>query len=171
MITMLVTEEVSRWKSMRMPKGIEPSVWHGVQSAELVGVQPDGVRLSATAEGRYALVDGVRREVSSAFREGLKVTAKLADMALYDIPNARLPYVQVDVYSTYRDSAGASQSCIISAICRREVGDVLDWDESDAEEIVRAFGGRYSIDDHGNPLPIDPDAVGPSGVPAAFYKD
>ena len=169
-ITMLVTEELTRWKTARMPKGEQPSVWHGVQSAELVGVTPESVRLSATAEGQYAMVDGQRREVSTALREGMKVTAKLADIALYDIPNVRLPYVQIDVYSTYRDETGGEQRCIMSTVARREIADRLDWDEMDAEEVVRAFGGRYLLDDRGNAMPIDPDAT-PPGVPAAFYKD
>jgi hypothetical protein len=41
----------------------------------------------------------------------------------------------------------------------------------EGEEIVRAFGGKFSLDDRGNPNPIDPDAAGRNGVPAVFYKD
>jgi hypothetical protein len=170
-ITLLVTEEVSRWRTMRMPKGLEPGIWHGVQSSELVEVKPDGVRLSTTADGQYAMVSGQRQQVSSALAEGMKVTAKVADMALYDIPNVKLPWVQVDVYSTYRDDAGSSQRCILSTTARREVGDDLDWEGMESEAIVRAFGGRYLLDDRGNALPIDPDGGEPVGVPAAFYTD
>ena len=36
-IRTLVGDEVERWKTMRMPKGVDASVWHGVQSAELLG--------------------------------------------------------------------------------------------------------------------------------------
>ena len=36
---------------------------------------------------------------------------------------------------------------------------------------MRAFGARFRLDDRGRPLPIDPDAVGPTGVPAVFYED
>ena len=64
-IQALVSEEVTRWKTARMPKGMQPSVWHGVQSAELLEVTPDSFRLSASAEGQYALVSGERREVST----------------------------------------------------------------------------------------------------------
>jgi hypothetical protein len=170
-ITMLVTEEVNRWRTMRMPKGLEPGIWHGVQSSELVEVKPDGVRLSTTADGQYAMVAGQRQQVSSALAEGMKVTAKVADMALYDIPNVKLPWVQVDVYSTYRDDAGSSQRCILSTTARREIADDLDWEEMEAEAVVEAFGGRYLLDDRGNPLPINPDGGEPVGVPAVFYKD
>jgi hypothetical protein len=170
-IQMLVGDEVTRWKTAKTPKGVPPGVWHGVQSAELVDVQPDRVRLTASAEGQYALVDGERREVTGPLKEGMRVTAQLADMALYDIPNVRLPFVQVDVYSTYRDDAGASQRCILSTVAARTVGDQLDWEGLDAEEIVRAFGGRFALDDRGNPLPIDPGAPPASGVPSVFYED
>ncbi len=170
-IKALVGDELNRWKTARMPRGTQPAVWHGVQGAELLDAAPDRVRLSASAEGQYALVGSERREVSSSLKEGMKLTAKLADLVLYDIPNVRLPYVQVDVYTTYHDGDGSAQRCILSTIASREVADVLDWDDMDAEEIVRAFGGRFSLDDRGRPQPIDPNAVGPSGVPAAFYED
>lgn len=169
-IQTLVSEEVTRWKTAKMPKGISPGLWHGVQSAELVEVKPEGVRLSATAEGQYALVDGARRQVTSELDEAFAITARLADMVMYDIPNVKLPYAQVDIYSTFRDEGGAGQRCIMSTLCERDTADAVDWDEMSGEEIVRAFRGRYSLDDHGNPNPIDPDAPA-SGVPAVFYKD
>lgn len=164
----LVTDEINRWKSARRPRDAEPSVWHGVQSAELLEVSPDGVRLSATAEGQYALVSGERREVSSALQEGMKLTAKLIDMVMYDVPNVRLPFAQVDIYSTYRDEHGASQRCIMSTKADRDVADDLDW-EIGAEAIVEAFGGRYRLDDRGNATAIDVDAPARNSVPAAFY--
>lgn len=170
-IRVLVGDEVTRWKTARAPRGIAPAVWHGIQGAELIDVRPDGVRLSATAEGEYALVDGQRREVSSALSEAMRLTARLADMVLYDIPNVKLPLTQIDIYSTYRDGEGASQRCIMTTVAKREVADVLDWDEMPAEDIVRAFGGRFALGDRGNALPIDPNGVGPSGVPSVFYED
>jgi hypothetical protein len=169
-IRILVEDEVARWKTARTPKGVDPSAWRGVQAAELAAVEPDGVRLNTSTEGRYEGAAGERREVSTALDEGMRVTAKLADMALYDIPNVRLPYVRVDVYSTFRGDGAPAQRCILTTTARREIADVLDWDELTAEEVVRAFNGRYLLDDRGNPLPIDPDA-GATGVPAAFYRD
>lgn len=168
-IQVLVSEEVGRWKTARMPKGLQPSVWHGVQSAELLEVTPDSFRLSASAEGQYALVSGERREVSNALREGMKLTAQLADMALYDIPNVMVPFVQIDIYSTFRDERGSSQRCIMSTLAERAVASEIDWEEAEAEAVVHAFGGRYALDDRGNPLPIDPDKPRASSVPAVFY--
>ncbi len=169
-IRTLVGEEVTRWKTARTPKEVAPTVWHGVQSAEMIDVQPDGVRVSASAEGQYALVGSERREVSSALKEGMKLTARLAEMLMYDIPNVKLQKAQVDIYTAYRDEHGPTQRCILSTKCDRDVANQLDWDTLDAEDIVRAFGGRYSLDDRGNPLAIDPETR-TSGVPAVYYKD
>lgn len=167
----MVSDELKRWKAMRMPKGTEPGVWHGVQSAEVLEVWPDGVRVSAIAEGQFALVSGERREVSNSLHEGLKLTARLTDMLLYDIPNVRLPFVQVDIYSTYRDADTTSQRCIMSTRAERSIGDDLDWDEMQPAEVVEAFGGRFAMDDRGNALPIEVDAPPANSVPAAFYGD
>lgn len=170
-IRALVGDEIDRWKTARTPKGADPAVWHGVQSAELADVAPDGVRVNATAEGQYATTEGARREVTGVLREAMKLTAKLSDMLFYDIPNVALPRAQVDIYTTYRDEAGSAQRCILSTLARREIADGLAWDEMDAEEVVRAFGGRYLLDDRGNPLPIEPEGPPAGGVPAAFYRD
>lgn len=170
-IRTMVTDEIARWKTARMPKEQQPSVWHGVQSAELLEVWPDGIRLSAQAEGQYALVSGERREISTAFREGLKLTARLADMVLYDIPNVRLARAQIDIYSTYRDERGSAQHCIMSTNIDRDTAEDVDWDVMDAEEIVRLFGGRFILDDRGNAMPIEVDKPAGTTVPAAFYED
>ncbi len=170
-ITMLVEDEVIHWHTMRMPKGTDASAWRGLQTTELVEVKPDGFRLSATSEAQYGMVNGQREQISDALHEAMKVTAKVADKALYDIPNIRTRWVQVDIYSAFRDDTGASQRCVLSTTAQREIADDLDWDEMEPEEVVRAFGGRYLLDDHGNPLPINPDGGEPVGVPAVFYKD
>src|SRR6185437_12799919 len=83
-IRALVGDEVNHWKTARAPKGTAPAVWHGVQGTELLDVKPDSVRVSASAEGQYALVNGDRREISTSLKEGMKLTAKLADMLFYD---------------------------------------------------------------------------------------
>src|SRR4029079_16602182 len=83
---MIAGDEIARWKTMRMPRGTDPGIWHGVQSAELLSVEPHAVRISATADSQYAMVDGERREVITPLHQGMRVSAKLADMVMYDIP-------------------------------------------------------------------------------------
>lgn len=157
-IRTIVESEVGRWRTERMPKGVLPSVWHGVQTAELVDVGADYVRVASSAEGQYAVVGSRREEVSSALREAMKLTVKLADMLLYDIPNVELERVQVDAYTTFRGRSGAAnQRCILSTVVRRSEAQGLDWDETPPEEIVARFGGRFQVDGQGHAQPIDPD--------------
>jgi len=156
-IRRILEAEVERWKTERMPKGVEASLWHGVQTVELLEVGADSARVSCSAEGQYALVDGQRREVSSALQEGMRLTVKLADMLLYDVPNLRLAQVQVDVYTTFREAAaGASQLCILSTLVRRSEVEDLDWENTPPEEIVARLEGRFRADAYGAPQPIDP---------------
>src|SRR3990170_4069791 len=157
-IRTIVESEVNRWRTERMPRGVLPSVWHGVQTAELIDVGTDYVRAGCSAEGQYAVVGHRREEVSSALREAMKLTVKLADMLLYDIPNVELERVQVDVYTTFRGRSGAAnQRCILSTVVRRSEARGLDWDETPPEEIVARFGGRFQVDRQGHAQPIDPD--------------
>ena len=157
-IRTIVESEVNRWRTERMPRGVLPSVWHGVQTAELIEVGTDYVRAGCSAEGQYAVVGHRREEVSSALREAMKLTVKLADMLLYDIPNVELERVQVDAYTTFRGRSGAAnQRCILSTVVRRSEARGLDWDETPPEEIVARFGGRFQVDRQGHAQPIDPD--------------
>lgn len=158
-IRQIVQGEVKRWREDRPPRDVHPSLWHGVQTVELLEVGRDYVRLTCTAEGQYAVVDGQRREVSTALSEGMKLTAKLADMFLYDIPNLRLDRVQIDVYTTFRNRHGAAtQDCILSTLARRSDAQRVDWEASSPEEIVATLGGRFRRDHSGAALAIEPDA-------------
>lgn len=156
-IQTLVKEEVERWKRDRPLKGVPSNVWRGVQGVELMEVGVDYVRASTTAEAQFQMVGGQRREVSSALDEAMKVTVRLADMFLYDIPHVRPDRVQIDVYTTFRaDTGEARQECILSTIVRRQDVVDLDWD-APATDVVRAMGGRYQLDMARRALPIAPD--------------
>jgi hypothetical protein len=164
-IDALVRAEIERWHEQRTPRGVPASLWHGVQTTQLQDVGPDSARVTAAAEAQYAVVNGVREEISTALQEGKRLTAKLAEMLLYDIPNVRLETVQIDIYTTFRDMSGRStQECILSTVFRRELAAELDWDDSTAEEIVAAAGGRYRLNDQGLALGIDPDVGAPSRI-------
>jgi hypothetical protein len=90
----------------------------------------------------------------------MKVSVKLADLLLYDIPNVRLAAVQIDIYTTFRDAGGAStQQCILSSVFRRDVIADLDWEATPPEEIIRIVGGHYRLNEWGVAQPIDPDSL------------
>lgn len=162
----LAQEAIDSWRSVKRPKEVPPEVWRGIQSVELVDVGPDFVRVSCQAEGEHRLLDGRWVEMASPLQEGMAVTARAADMLLYEVPNARLASVQIDVYTTFREADGTSRhQCILSTIGRREAARGVDWENWSAAEIVDAFGGRYRLGDSGQALPIDPD-VGALSAPA-----
>src|SRR5215471_14270036 len=86
-ITTLLTEELDGWHRARVPRGMPALLWHGIQTVELLDANEHGARVSCNAEGEYALVRGQRLETSSPLAEGMKITMKLAEMLLYDVPN------------------------------------------------------------------------------------
>lgn len=156
-IRALMIDELEGWRAGRPPRGISASIWGAVQTAQLVDAGPDWVRLSTGVEGQYASVDGERREVSSPLDEATKVTLRLAEMVLYDMPDMRLPYVQIDTYSTFRDAQERpEQRCILSAIIDRATAAEFDWDESDVTIARATFEARWRLNDSGVAMPIEP---------------
>jgi len=159
-IKTLVEEEIGRWRTMRMPKGMNPLLWHGIQSAEVISVGRDVITLMATAEAEYRVVGGKPQQVSTPLEEGMKVAAALAERILYDVPNVRLTLVRVDVYTAFRVEDGTTdQRCILSTVADRAIADHLPWEELRPEEIVSRFESRYEVGPNGAAQPIDP---GPS---------
>lgn len=163
----LVDEEAEHWRSARVPKGVHALLWHGIQTVELVDVTSTGARLSCSAEGEYSVVGGKRIETSSPLNEGMKITQKLAEMVLYDIPNVKLDHVQIDVYTAFRDDNGhAEPRCILSTMVERPVVEHLDWELTTPPEFVELTEGRFAHEEGGlitiEPLPWQDGATTPS---------
>lgn len=166
-IRKILEDTIASWRSMKRPKEIAPDVWRGVQSAELVDVGPDSARVSCQVEGEYRLVDGRWVEMTNPLQEGFAVTARLADMLLYEIPNLKLASARIDVYTTFRDPDGASQhACILTTNATREAAREVDWEQWTAVEVVDAFGGRYRLGERGVGLPLEIEDA-PSESPAS----
>jgi hypothetical protein len=162
MITQLVQAEVAHWRTERPPKDMPASVWQGIQSAELVAVGPDYIRVSTTAEPQFALVSGARRQVTSALDEAKRVAAKLAERLLYDVPHVRPARLQIDCYTTLQEASGeVTQRCILSALADRAAAAEIDWDSDPPEVIAERLGARYQLDARGGALPIDPEEQAP----------
>lgn len=159
-IRQVVEETLGSWRSMKRPKEVPPNVWRGIQGMQLVSVDAQHIRASLTAEGEYRLEGGRWVETASPLEEGFAIAAKALEMLLYDIPNVRLPWVQVDVYTSFRDASGhASRQCILSTVARREIARNVDWDNWSAREIVDYLGGRYHLDEAGQPRPVEPEVL------------
>ncbi|MGD9890931.1 MAG: hypothetical protein AB7R89_15415 [Dehalococcoidia bacterium] len=156
-IRALLEQEIERWRTMRVPKGTPASLWHGVQTADLVAVGPDSAHLTCNAEGEYRIVGGQSQEVTSPLDAGMRVAAKLCELVMFDIPNLRLVEVRVDVYSTFRTVTGApEQRCILTTIADRAEVDDLDWESLRPAEIINRFDSNYHLNEHGIAEAIDP---------------
>ena len=163
-IRQILEDAILSWRSIKRPREVAPDVWRGVQSVALVDVAAGSASVSCQVESEYRLLDGRWVEVSSPLQEGFAVTARLADMLLYDVPNLRLDSVRIDVHTTFRDAGGtAERACILTTNVRRELAREVDWEEWTPAEIVDAFGGRYRLGERGVALPVEPleSAVAP----------
>ena len=156
----LVEQEIERWRELRVPKGTNALLWHGVQTTEIAGVGRDFINVICSSEGEYRVVDGRRQEVSTPLDEGMKLAAALLERIFYDIPNVRLSLVRVDVYTTFRGEEGTpEQRCILSTVAERADADRLPWDELRPHEIISRFDSHYTTSASGAMLPIDPGPV------------
>jgi hypothetical protein len=155
-IRRLLEDAISGWRSMKRPKEIALDVWRGVQSMDLIDVRPDSARVSCQVESEYRFRDERWVEVANALEEGMAVTARLADMLLYEVPNLHLAAARIDVHTTFRDPEGGSRrACILTTTARREAARQVDWEVWTPAEIVGALGGRYRRSERGDALPIE----------------
>jgi hypothetical protein len=144
-IRTLLEEQLEVWHESRVPRGTPALIWHGVQTVELLDVIATAARLSCNAEGEYALIDGKRIETSSPLAEGMKITKRLAEMLLYDVPNVKLDQAQIDVYTSFRDENGhAEPRCILSTSIERHAVEHIDWEETEPVTFAELTGARFS---------------------------
>jgi hypothetical protein len=155
----LIETEIETWHRARVPRGTPAMLWHGIQTVELLDVTEHGARVSCNAEGEYALVNGRRLETSSPLSEGMKITMKVAEMLLYDVPNVKLDHFQVDVYTSFRDDSGhAEPRCILSTLVQRSAVEDFDWENDTAASFVEVSGGRFDAAPDGSLKAIEPIA-------------
>lgn len=164
-IRQLLEDTIESWRSMKRPKEIAPEVWRDVQSVALVDAGPDNARVSCEVGSEYRMLDGRWVEIAGPLQQALAVTARLADMLLYEVPHLRLASARIDVYTTFREADGPTQrACILTTDATREAAREVDWEEWPAIEIVEAFGGRYRMDDRGGALPLELEEEAPAAT-------
>jgi len=155
-VAALVEEALGAWRRGRPPRGTPASLWAGVQGAQLIAVETEGVTLSTSAEGEFRTEGGTRVQVSTALDEAIAVAAKLLDMIMYDVPNLRLAYTRVDVYSTFAGADGTPvQRPIVTATAERAVADDMTWEALTPEEILGRFAAHYERAPGGQPVAIE----------------
>ncbi len=171
----IVEDAIAVWHTVKRPKEVAPEVWRGVQSMQLVEVAPDFVRVSCHAESEYNMKDGHWSEVTNPLQEGIAVTARVADMLLYELPHYKADRIQIDIYTSFREmGAEPKRACILSTEATRDDARAIDWEDWTAAQVVDALGGRYRLGERGQPLPIEvsepalpPATEGDSSVAAA----
>lgn len=154
-IAEIVEDSLKEWSSKKKPKEVAVDAWRGLQSTQLVEVAADFVRVSCQAESNYRLVKGNWVEASNPLQTGMTITAKVAEMVLYDLPHFRPPRIQVDIYTTFRSGDVSTRACIMSIEIDRKAAVDVDWDEWTGEEISDFLGARYRMGERGQPLPIE----------------
>lgn len=159
-VAALVEEALASWRRGRPPRGTPSSIWAGVQAAQLIAVEQDGVTLSTSAEGEFRTEGGTRVQVSSALEEATALASRLVDMIMYDVPNLRLGYVRVDVYSTFTGANGAPEQLpILTVTADRATADDMTWEALTPEEILGRFEAIYTRGPGGQPAPIELPAI------------
>lgn len=153
-IAALLEESLATWRRGRPPRGTPANLWAGIQGAQLIAVEVEGATLSTSAEGEFRTENGERVQVASALDEGIAISAKLLDMILYDVPNLRLGYARVDVYSTFTGEQGAQQRPILSVMAHRATADDIVWEALTAEEIIGRFEAVFERGPGGQPKAI-----------------
>jgi hypothetical protein len=153
----LLETEIDTWHRARVPRGTPALLWHGVQTVELLDVTEHAARVSCNADGEYALVNGRRLETSSPLSEGMKITMKLAEMLMYDVPNVKLDHFQVDVYTSWRDESGrAEPRCILSTVVERSAIEDFDWENDTPTSFVSVNNGRFDAARDGSLKVVEP---------------
>ncbi len=162
-IRMIVEDSLNAWRSIKRPQAVPPDVWRGIQSMQLTDMAADFVRVSCQAQSEYRMAEGRWVEVRNPLQEGIEITARAADMLLYEMPHYRPERIQIDVYTTFREGEGPTQNvCIMSTSASREQAREVDWEDWTAGEIVNALRGRYRLGEFGQPLAIEVEP--PSGA-------
>lgn len=153
----IIEDSIKHWSSGRRPKPIAPEVWRGIQSMQLAVVAPDYIGVSTVAASEYRMQDGRWIEMRNPLQEGIAITARAAEMLMYEVIHYRPETIQIDVYTDYRDDAGVTdRQCVLSTLATRDQVREVNWEEWTPEQIVDSFETRYRLSDTGRPLPIEP---------------
>ncbi|HEY5475431.1 MAG TPA: hypothetical protein VIK11_01840 [Tepidiformaceae bacterium] len=154
-VAALILEALGGWRRARIPAGVAPALWAGVQGAQLVAVTRDSATVSASAEAEFASRDGGRVQVASALEGAMAIAAKLIDMMLYDVPNLRLGVVRVDVYSIFTGADGTPvQQPILTTTAERAIADELASGALTPAEFLGRFDTHYQKTETGQALAI-----------------
>jgi hypothetical protein len=146
------------WRRQKPPKGYPAADWQALLTASVVALDTNRCRVSLLAMPDVRVVDRQREEVGTAIDVARRVTVKMVERLLYEIPHVRFDEVQVDAYTSYFAPDGSSDTpCILVARVPREDAAVAPWDEADEPTLLRGWFTREAA--AGESLDADLDAL------------
>jgi hypothetical protein len=152
----ILDAEMDHWRTMRPPKGINSTMWAGVQAMELIGANARAVHLTTNAAAEFRVIEGQQTQVATALDTAMAVGARLVEMIFYDLPHYRPEAIRIDVYTTFRSvEGGATPRPILSIDAQRADAMTIDWDEPNVLRIMERFQTVYALSPEGEPRPID----------------
>jgi hypothetical protein len=135
-----VENAMETWSRQKPPRGFPPADWQALMSATIVAMDVRRCRASMLVTPDIRVVDNQRREAGRPIDVGRRVTVRLAERLLYEIPYVRFEEIQIDVYSSFVDAEGESQSrCILLTRIDREAAANAPWDTDDASDVLAAW--------------------------------
>ena len=150
----LLENEITHWREMRPPKAINATVWAGVQGMELLDADNSHVQITTSAEPEMRVLQGKSQQVATALDIALATAVHIIEMVFYDVADYLPDIVRVDVYTTFRDEAGATPRPILSISADRADVAGLDWG-ADPREVALSFDAIYRLGPTGEPQAID----------------
>lgn len=158
----IVEGELEHWRTQRPPKGINATVWAGVQALELLQADAQHVVVTTSAEPEFRLVGGQQTQVATALDTAMATVAQILEMLFYDLPNFRPALIRVDVYTAFRDERGvAVPRPILSVSAERAEAGGIDWGEG-PPEILAHFTAFYALNEAGEAEPITLPPIEPA---------
>jgi len=152
------------WRRQKPPKGYPAADWQALLTASIVALDSERCRVSILAMPDVRVVDRERQEVGTAIDVARRVTVRMVERLLYEIPHVRFGEVQVDAYTSYFAPDGSSDTaCILVTRVPREDAATAAWDEADEATLLRGWftregSGSDSLDPDLDAL-IAPDAA------------
>jgi hypothetical protein len=147
-----VANAMAAWQRQKPPRGFPPADWQGLMSVAVVAMDQRRCRVSMLVTPDIRVTDNQRREVGRPIDVARRVTVRMAERILYEVPHVRFEGVQLDVYSSYVNAEGETQaSCILVTRVDREGAAAAPWDTGDDADILATWdtleaGANESLD-------------------------
>ncbi|MSP22424.1 MAG: hypothetical protein EXR66_05340 [Dehalococcoidia bacterium] len=135
-----VSNAMEAWRRQKPSRGFPPADWQALMSVAVVAMDQRRCRVSMLVTPDIRVVDNQRREVGRAIDVARRVTVRMAERVLYEVPHVRFEELQIDVYNSYVGADGESQSsCILVTRVDQPGAAAAPWDTGDDADILATW--------------------------------